>query len=109
MTQDDFDKLIKTYNEDFYNLLVRAGERNYAGLLPAFMRLKNLYYAIVECQAANKYLFRILPYPLSFRASDDLLRAMGFNDKRIGNIYGFLEFVKETEGKEFEEYLKRSA
>lgn len=109
MTQDDFDKLIKTYNEDFHNLLIRAGEKNYAGLLPAFLRLKDLYYAIVEYQASKNYLFRILPYPLSFRANDSLLKAMGFNDKGIRNIYGFLEFVKETQGEEFEDYLKRSA
>lgn len=107
--QDDFDKLIKSYNEDFHSLLMRASEKNYSGLLPAFLRLRDLYYVIVEFQASNNYLFRILPYPLSFRTNEDLLRTMGFNDQRIRNIHDFFKYVKETQGKEFEEYMKRSA
>jgi len=107
-TQDDFEQLIKNYNEDFLYLLVRASQNSYECLISSFMMLKDLYNAIVKFQASGKYFFRILPYPLSFRANDDLLRTMGFNDNEIRNIYGFLEFVKETQGKEFEECLNDS-
>jgi hypothetical protein len=106
MTQDGFDKLVKDYNDDFLHLLTRASRKNYAGLLSAFKRLNDLYYAIIEFQDSGKYLFRTLPYPLSFRANDDLLRAMGFDPEGIKHIYGFLEFVKESQGEEFEEYIK---
>lgn len=106
MTQDRFDKLIKDYNEDFQTLLFQASRKNYGRLISSFKRLRDLYYAIVEFQDSRNYLFRILPYPLSFRANDDLLKAMGFDAKEIKNIYGFLEFVKQSEGKEFEECIK---
>lgn len=108
MTQDDFDKVIRDYNEDFHLLLTRASRRNYEGLLASFKRIKRLYYAIVKIQDTSHYQFRILPYPLSFRANDDLLRSMGFDRNEIKNIYGFLEFIKETEGKELEECFQES-
>jgi len=108
MTQDYFDRLIKDYNEDYRRLLMQASLKNYEGLVSSFKRLKNLYYAIVEFQASKKYLFRVLPCPLSFRANDDLLQTMGFGKDEIGNIYGFLEFVKKTHGREFEQCLEGS-
>lgn len=108
MTQNEFDKLISNYNEDFYRLLAKAGRKNYEGLISSFKRLRNLYYAIIESQASNQYLFRILPYPLSLRANDDLLKTLEFNPEEIRNIYGFLEFVKQTQGKEFEQCLEES-
>lgn len=106
MTQDRFDKLIKDYNDDFLHLLRRAGRKNYNGLLSSFKRLRDLYYAIIEFQDSGKYLFRILPYPLSFRANDDFLKEIGFDPAEMKNIYGFLEFVKTSQGEEFEEYIK---
>lgn len=87
-TQDDFEQLIKNYNEDFIYLLIRASQQSYECLISSFMMLKDLYNVIVKFQASEKFLFRILPYPLSFRANDDLLRSMGFNDAEIRNIYG---------------------
>lgn len=107
-TQDDFDQLIKNYNEDYLYLLIRASQQSYDCLISSFMMLKDLYNAILKFQASGKLNFRILPYPLSFRANDDLLRGLGFDDAGIRNIYGFLEFVKQTQGKEFEECLKGS-
>lgn len=107
-TQDDFEQLIKNYNEDYLYLLIRASQQSYECLISSFMMLKDLYNAIVKFQASGKFLFRILPYPLSFRANDDFLRSLGFDDGGIRNIYGFLEFVKETQGKDFEECLKGS-
>ena len=107
-TQDDFEQLIDNYNEDFLYLLIRASQHSYECLISSFMMLKDLYNAIVKFQASGKFLFRILPYPLSFRANDDFLRNMGFNEEGIKNIYGFLEFVKRTQGKEFEECLEES-
>ncbi|MCG3117877.1 MAG: hypothetical protein LLH30_19580 [Candidatus Manganitrophus sp. SA1] len=107
-TQDEFEQLIKNYNEDYLYLLIRASQQSYDCLISSFMMLKDLYNAIVKFQASGKLSFRILPYPLSFRANDDFLRNLGFDDEGIRNIYRFLEFVKETQGKEFEECLKDS-
>jgi len=108
MTQDEFDRVIRDYNEDFHFLLTRAGRKNYEDLLSSFKRLKRLYDAIVRLQDSGNFRFRILPYPLSFRANHDLLRSMGFDHHQIKNIFGFLEFIKETEGKELEEILSES-
>lgn len=107
-TQDDFEQLIKNYNEDFFYLLVRASQRSYECLISSFMMLKDLYHAIIKFQDSGYFMIRVLPYPLSIRANDDLLRSMGFDEEEIRNIYGFLEFVKQTQGKEFEECLEES-
>ena len=107
-TQDDYEKQNKNNNDDFIYLLIRASQQSYECLISSFMMLKDLYGIIVKFQDSGKYRFRILPYPLSFRSSDELLRTMGFDEEEIRNIYGFLEFVKETQGKEFEECLEGS-
>ncbi|MCG3114189.1 MAG: hypothetical protein LLH30_00750 [Candidatus Manganitrophus sp. SA1] len=107
-TQEDFEQLIKHYNDDYLYLLIRASHRSYECLISSFMVLKDLYHVIVKFQASGYFQFRTLPYPLSFRANDDLLKSMGFDDEEIRNIYHFLEFVKQTQGKEFEECLEGS-
>jgi len=105
MNQTEFDDLVRVYNDQLHRLLKRAGRKEFDNLLRAFIRLKDFYCALVELQSVENYLFRVLPYPLSFRANADLLRKMGFDEGGIRNIFGFLEFVKETEGKEFEAVL----
>lgn len=107
-TQGDFEQLVKNYNEDFSYLLVRASQHSYECLISSFMMLKDLYNAIIKFQDSGHFIIRVLPYPLSIRANDDLLRSMGFDQEEIRNIYGFLEFVKQTQGKEFEACLEDS-
>src|SRR3569832_2290197 len=108
LKQDDFDQLIRNYNDDYCYLLIRASQQSYECLISSFMMLKDLHQAIVKFQASEKYLYRVPLYPLSFRANDDLLKRIGFDEEGIRNIYGFLEFVKKTQGKEFEECLEGS-
>lgn len=108
LTQEDFDQLIKNYNEDFSYLLVRASQQSYDCLISSFMMLKDLYNAIIKFQDSGNFMIRVLPHPLSIRANNDLLSSMGFDQAEIRNIYGFLEFVKQTQGKEFEECLEES-
>jgi hypothetical protein len=107
-TQDDLERLIKDYNDDYFYLLIRASQQSYECLISSFKMLKGLRDIIVQFQASEKYLFRIIPYPLSFRANEDLLHTLGFDDEGIRNIYGFLEFVKRTQGRDFEECLEGS-
>jgi hypothetical protein len=107
-TEKDFEQLIKNYNEDYLYLLIRASQQSYECLISSFMMLKDLHNVIVKLQGSGKFKFRMSPYSLSFRACDDLLRGMGFDEKGIENIYGFLEFVKNTHGQEFEECLQGS-
>jgi hypothetical protein len=106
ISQQDFDQLVRNYNEDYQYLLVRASNASYECLISSFMILKDLYEVIVKFQDTGTFEFRVLPLPLSFRANDDLLKSLGFIEEDISNIYGFLEFVKSTQGKEFEECLK---
>ena len=105
-TQDDFDRLITNYNEDYSYLLIRASQGSYDCLISSFMMLKDLYDVIVKFQDSGGYTFRILPYPLSFRANEDLLKTMGFDAEEIKHIFGFLDFVKQTQGQEFEDCLQ---
>jgi hypothetical protein len=107
-TQEDFDKLVGNYNEDYRYLLIRASQQSYDCLISSFMMLKDLYEVIVKFQDTAGYLFQTIPYPLSFRANEDLLKGMGFADAEVQNIFEFLRFVKETQGQEFEECLEGS-
>lgn len=106
LSQQEYDQLVRNYNEDYNYLLVRASQTSYECLISSFMILKDLYEIIVKLQDSGTFEFRVLPLPLSFRANDELLRALGFDEEEIGNIYGFLDYVKATQGKEFEECLE---
>jgi hypothetical protein len=105
-SQEDFDKLVNNYNEDYQYLLVRASRGSYECLITSFMVLRDLYEVIVKFQDSAGYVFRVLPYPLSFRGNEDLLKNLGFNDADISHIFGFLDFVRATQGREFEDCLE---
>jgi len=69
------------------------------------MVLKDLYNMIQVLFDTEHFTYSTLPYPYSYRADDSLMRVLGFNDEEIGNIFGFLEYVKRTQGMEFEDCL----
>lgn len=104
--QQQFDKFVRDFNEDYYFLLKRASQRNYNCLISSFLVLKDFYNMIMVTYDEGRYQFNIMPYPFTFRANDALLRQLGFDDKEISNIYGFLEFVKDSQGVEFEEAIE---
>ena len=70
------------------------------------MVLKDLYNFIQVMFATGDYTYEVLPYPYSFRADAVLLKLLGFDDKEIENIFGFLDYVKQTQGMEFEACLE---
>jgi hypothetical protein len=105
ITQKDFDKFVESYNTDYYHLLSRASTGNYNCLITSFTVLKDLYDMINKLHDVTHLEFRIIPFPLSFRANDDFLRGLGFDERQIGAIYGFLDHVRETQGKDFEDCL----
>src|SRR5215470_8672293 len=104
--QQQFDKFVRDFNEDYYFLLKRASQCNYHCLISSFLVLKDFYNMIMVTYDAGGFQFHTMPYPFSFRANDALLKQLGFNDAEIRNIYGFLEFVKDSQGVEFEEAME---
>jgi hypothetical protein len=106
ISQEDFDRFVNDYNEDYTLLLTRASKRHYDCLITSFMILKDFYNMIEVMYDTGQYTFGVMPYPFTFRADDVLLAELGFNDEAIGNIFGFLNFVKETQGMEFEDCLE---
>jgi CheY-like chemotaxis protein len=104
--QQGFDDLVRRYNADFRFLLMRAGTGQYDCLLTSFLVLNDLYAAIVKMQEASRLEFRVIPYPLSLRANDELLAELGFTKTDIENISGFLRSTRETQGREFESLLE---
>lgn len=104
-SQQDFDRFVERYNTDYHFLLLRASTGQYDCLLTSFFVLKDLYTAINKLHEVGKFEFRIIPYPNSLRASEDLLASLGFDEAGIDKIDGFLKFIKETQGKELEEIL----
>jgi len=106
ISQVDFDKFVKDYNEDYTLLLRRGSMRHYDCLISAFMVLKDLYKVIQVMFDTGHYTYTVLPYPFSFRADEVLLKQLGFDEQEIQNIFGFLDHVKTTQGMEFEACLE---
>lgn len=103
LSQADFDRFIENYNEDYYFLLKRASTGVYECLLTSFMVLKDLLEVIETLSRVSDLKFTTNPHPIYFRSHDALLATLGFDDSQIGNIYGFLAYVKQTQGRDFEE------
>ena len=106
LQQNEFDRFVESYNADYFNLLTRASHGEYTCLISSFTVLKDLYDVILKLQDTLALEFRVLPYPLTFRGSDELLASLGFDADEIANIYAFLEFVRQTQGKEFEQVIQ---
>ena len=107
--QEDFDRFVKDYNEDYLLLLRRASERHYECLVSSFIVLKDLYNIIQVMFDTGHYHYEALPYPYTFRADEMLLSQLGFDAAEIKNIFGFLDYVKQSQGVEFEECLEARA
>lgn len=105
ISQDDFDKFVHSYNTDYYYLLTRAAGGSYDCLISSFRVLKDLYEVVIKLHDATHLDFKVVPYPLTFRASDAFLAGLGFNAPQIKSIYGFLDHVKQTQGQEFEQCI----
>lgn len=103
--QQDFDRFVERYNADFHFLLLRAGTGQFDCLLTSFLVLKDLYATIIKLHEISNLELRIIPYPISLRASEQLLEDLGFNEEEMERIRGFLQFIRETQGKEFEAIL----
>jgi protein associated with RNAse G/E len=103
--QEGFDRVVRDYNRDYMLLLTRASRRHYDCLISSFLVLRDLYNVIQVLYDSGNYTYTVLPYPFSFRADDNLLKQLGFDDEGIKNIYGFLTFVRDTQGMEFEDCL----
>ena len=105
ISQEEFFRFVRDYNEDYMLLLTRASKQHYNCLITSFMVLKDFNNMIQVMYDSGQYVYETLPYPFSFRADEVLLRHLGFDDEGIENIFGFLAFVKETQGMEFEDCL----
>ena len=105
ISQEDFDKFVESYNTDFRYLLTRAASGSYDCLITSFGVLKDLYDVINKLHETTHLDFKVVPYPLTLRASDAFLTSLGFDGQHVANIHGFLEHVKRTQGREFEECI----
>ena len=89
ISQVDFDKFVKDYNEDYILLLRRASNRHYDCLISAFMVLRDLYNVIQVIFDTGHYHYEVLPYPFSFRGDEVLLKQLGFDDARNPEHFRF--------------------
>jgi hypothetical protein len=106
LQQDEFDRFVESYNGDYFNLLTRASRGDYTCLISSFTVLKDLHDVIFKLHDTLELDFRVVPYPLTFRGSDELLASLGFDADEVVNIYEFLEFVQQTQGKAFEQVIQ---
>ena len=106
LQQNEFDRFVESYNADYLYLLARASRGEYNCLISSFTVLKDLHDVILKLHDTLELNFRVVPYPLTFRGSDDLLKSFGFDAGEIANIYEFLRFVQQVHGKEFEQVIE---
>jgi len=101
--QNLFDDAVKCYNTAYLSILETAAEGSYSRLLHSCLRLKELYDTIIKL--TDNVILKVVPYPFTFRPSDELLLQYGFRNEQIDNIRNFLTYVRRTEGKEIEACL----
>ena len=89
ISQVDFDKFVKDYNDDYVLLLKRASLRHYDCLISAFMVRKDLYKVIQVMFDTGHYTYQVMPYPFSFRADEVLLGQLGFGEQEIPEYLWF--------------------
>ena len=106
LSQEDFNNFVGNYNADYIYLLTRASHGNYECLISSFRVLKDLYDVLMKLQDTTLLKFAVIPYPLSFRTNEQLLAGFNFDEEQIENIQKFFGYVKQTQGKEFEECLE---
>ena len=83
LQQAEFDRFVESYNADYSNLLTRASRGEYTCLISSFTVLKDLYDVILKLHDTLVLEFRVVPYPLTFRGSDDLLASLGISHKLL--------------------------
>jgi len=105
ITQGEFDKYVRDYNESYILLLRRASLRHFDCLITSWLILKDLYSLIITLHDRGEVKYHILPHPFSFRGNDMLLQGLGFSQEEVKNIHDFLAFVKQSQGREFEEVM----
>src|SRR5215831_10579348 len=96
--QEEFDKFVESYNNDYLFVLTRAASGSYDCLLTSCLILKDLHEVIIKLHDMDNLSFNVIPYPFTLRASHDLLKQVGFNDEEINNIYEFLNYVRTSQG-----------
>jgi len=106
LKQEEFDRFVENYNADYLYLLTRASRGDYQCLISSFTVLKDLHDVILKLHDTLELDFRIVPYPLTFRGSDELLTGFGFDGEQVKKIYEFLRYVKQSQGKEFEQVIE---
>jgi hypothetical protein len=106
ISQTEFNNFVEKYNEDYIQLLRRASMRQYYCLISAFLVLKDFYDMIHVMYDRGSFAYEVLPYPFSFRSDEVLLKQLGFDEDQIIGIFGFLDHVQATQGKDFEACLE---
>jgi hypothetical protein len=108
LSQEDLNHFIHSYNSDYHFLLTRASMGSYDCLISAFHVLKDLHDFVEILQKQSELELEVTPYSLTFRNRDTHLRELGFNEDQIAKIYGFLDYVQKTQGREFEEVIEKN-
>jgi hypothetical protein len=105
LSQHEFDELVQRYNTDFRYFFIQASVGHYDSLLASFLVLKDFYCALIKFQEITKLEFRVTPYPISLRPGDIHASDLEFNQQDLEGINGFLQSIRESQGREFEEMI----
>jgi len=108
LTQKKFNEFVENYNADYLYLLRRASTGNYNCLITSSRILQDLYDMVTTLQRVTELEFEVVPYPFTLRGNQEYFEQLGFTPEQAANIDGFLRFVREIFGKEFEECMQEA-
>lgn len=98
-TQEDFEQLIRNYNEDYLYLLIRASHNSYECLISSFMMLRNLYDVIVKFQDSGSISSGSSPTPSPFGRTTTFSKPWGSMRRESETFTAFLNSSKKRMGK----------
>jgi hypothetical protein len=101
-SQEEFDALIRSFNEEYVSLLRRAADGDFGWLVLAFTSLRDLHDLILATHDVGQLAFRVPIYPLTFRGNEQFFESLGFTPDDIASIYRFLAHYRAETGKELE-------
>ena len=106
LPQHEFNRFVTNYNDDYRYILTRASTGSYNCLITSCRVLYDLYDVIIRLHDYGEVKMEIVPYPLTFRPTDEFLEFLGYAASDIENIRGFLEYVRQSQGKEIEDCFR---
>ena len=100
--QEQFDALVRTFNDEYIEALQRAASGNHRWLVEVFTSVKDLHDLIVLTYERKKVTFRVPMHPITIQGNEQLFEILGFSGDDLLEIGRFLAEYREVTGRAFD-------